>query len=125
MLHTTKPARSGDSWKSRSAIAIEFCVALVMHLATPARAAAAAEQYAAKADAPAADVQVDAREAPRGIMSAHLTLPVAAGPLTLVYPKWLPGRHSPAGPLTSLGGPIFKGHGQTLPWRGGAVGFYE
>jgi predicted metalloprotease with PDZ domain len=92
-----------------------------MHLATPARAAAAAEQYAAKADAPAADVQVDAREAPRGIMSAHLTLPVAAGPLTLVYPKWLPGRHSPAGPLTSLGGPIFKANGQTLPWRRDSV----
>src|ERR1700677_2779173 len=124
MLHTTKPARSGDSWKSRSAIAIEFCVALVMHLATPARAAAAAEQYAAKADAPAADVQVDAREAPRGIMSAHLTLPVAAGPLTLVYPKWLPGRHSPAGPLTSLGGPRFTAAGRALPWRRDAVDMF-
>ncbi len=38
-----------------------------------------------------ATIEVDAREAPRGIMSAHLELPVHAGPLTLVYPKWLPG----------------------------------
>src|ERR1700730_5242469 len=42
----------------------------------------------------AASLEVDAREAPRGIMTAHLELPVVAGPLTLVYPKWLPGRSS-------------------------------
>ncbi len=64
-----------------------------------------------------ASIAVDAREAPRGIMSAHLTLPVAQGPLTLVYPKWLPGRHSPVGPLTSLGGPRFTASGRALPWR--------
>ncbi len=50
-------------------------------------------------------------------MSAHLALPVVAGPLTLVYPKWLPGRHSPAGPLTSLAGPRFTADGHSLPWR--------
>ena len=66
---------------------------------------------------PAAHISVDTREAPRGIMSAHLILPVSAGPLTLVYPKWLPGRHSPAGPLTSLGGQRFTANGQILPWR--------
>src|ERR1700720_2343703 len=69
----------------------------------------------------AASLDVDAREAPRGIMTAHLRLPVNAGPLTLVYPKWLPGRHSPAGPLTSLGGPRFTAAGRTLPWRRDAV----
>jgi hypothetical protein len=31
-----------------------------------------------------ATIRVDASEAPRGIMSAHLRLPVNAGPLTLV-----------------------------------------
>jgi predicted metalloprotease with PDZ domain len=69
------------------------------------------------AEAPPARIAVDTREAPRGIMSAHLILPVSAGPLTLVYPKWLPGRHSPAGPLTSLGGQRFTANGQILPWR--------
>jgi predicted metalloprotease with PDZ domain len=95
--------------------------AMLVNLAAPVPGEAAAEEYAAPAGAPAADIQVDAREAPRGIMSAHLTLPVAAGPLTLVYPKWLPGYHSPAGPLTSLAGPIFKADGQTLPWRRDSV----
>src|SRR3984957_2634326 len=75
-----------------------------------------------RAAAPAtARIEVDAREAPRGIMSAHLTLPVGEGPLTLVYPKWLPGRHSPAGPLTSLGGPRFTVGGRPLPWRRDSV----
>src|SRR3984893_9519925 len=68
-----------------------------------------------------ATIRVDASEAPRGIMSAHLRLPVTAGPLTLVYPKWLPGRHSPAGPLTSLGGPRFTANGRALSWRRDAV----
>src|ERR1700686_3495475 len=73
------------------------------------------------AAATSATIDVDAREAPRGIMTAHLRLPVNAGPLTLVYPKWLPGRHSPAGPLTSLGGPRFVANGRALPWRRDAV----
>jgi predicted metalloprotease with PDZ domain len=68
-----------------------------------------------------ATIEVDAREAPRGIMTAHLRLPVSAGPLTLVYPKWLPGRHSPAGPLTSLGGPRFTAGRRVLPWRRDAI----
>jgi predicted metalloprotease with PDZ domain len=75
-----------------------------------------------RAAAPAAArIEVDAREAARGIMSAHLTLPVGEGPLTLVYPKWLPGRHSPAGPLTSLGGLRFSVGGHPLPWRRDSV----
>ncbi len=76
--------------------------------------------HSAAAAAPAS-LDVDAREAPRGIMTAHLHLPVSAGPLTLVYPKWLPGRHSPAGPLTSLGGPRFTANGCALSWRRDAV----
>jgi predicted metalloprotease with PDZ domain len=71
--------------------------------------------------AESATIDVDAREAPRGIMTAHLRLPVSAGPLTLVYPKWLPGRHSPAGPLTSLSGPRFTANGTALSWRRDAV----
>jgi predicted metalloprotease with PDZ domain len=142
MPHTTKPARSGDSWKRLSGIASDLSgsidagsgrgrriaglaagafACLLLNLSAAGRADAAAEEYRAKTGAPTARVEVDAREAPRGIMSAHLTLPVSAGPLTLVYPKWLPGRHSPAGPLTSLGGPIFKANGRTLPWRRDSV----
>src|ERR1700722_18675150 len=78
-------------------------------------------RWAAAATAAPATIDVDAREAPRGIVTARLRLPVGAGPLTLVYPKWLPGRHSPAGPLTSLGGPRFTVSGRALSWRRDAV----
>ncbi len=64
-----------------------------------------------------ASVEVDLRDAPRGIVRGHLELPVAPGPLTLVYPKWLPGRHGPAGPITNLAGPVFRANGATLAWR--------
>jgi predicted metalloprotease with PDZ domain len=78
----------------------------------------------ANAPTGAAEIAVDARQAPRGIMSAHLSLPVVSGPLTLVYPKWLPGRHSPAGPLTSLAGPRFMADGHSLPWRRDSIDLY-
>jgi predicted metalloprotease with PDZ domain len=64
-----------------------------------------------------AHLEVDAREAPRGILKVHLTLPVRPGPLTLVYPKWLPGRHGPAGPITDLAGPVLHSGAARIAWR--------
>ena len=64
-----------------------------------------------------ATLQVDAREAPRGIERAHLVLPVKPGNLTLLYPKWLPGEHQPNGPVGSLSGLKFLIDGQPLTWR--------
>jgi predicted metalloprotease with PDZ domain len=71
-----------------------------------------------------ATVAVDVREAPRGILKAHLTLPVSPGALTLVYPKWIPGRHSPAGPITSLAGPVLSAGGTRIAWRRDDVDLY-
>ena len=47
-------------------------------------------------------LQVDARDVTRGIQHAHLAIPVRPGPLTLAYPKWIPGEHAADGPLTQL-----------------------
>jgi predicted metalloprotease with PDZ domain len=80
-------------------------MALFMAAAQPARAA------------PAARVEVDAREAPRGIEHVHLVLPVKPGKLTLLYPKWLPGEHSPDGPVAGISGLKFSSRGQTLAWQ--------
>ncbi len=44
-------------------------------------------------------------------------MPVQSGPLTLVYPQWIPGEHSPDGPITDLAGIVFTAGGQMLPWR--------
>ncbi len=41
---------------------------------------------------------VDATQVPLGIVKTHMVMPVHAGPLTLYYPKWIPGEHGPDGP---------------------------
>lgn len=60
---------------------------------------------------------VDLREATKHIFHARLTIPVTPGPLTLVYPKWIPGEHSPVGPIVDLTGLIFRTGGKEIPWR--------
>jgi len=62
-------------------------------------------------------LDVDASSAPKKILHAHLTIPAKPGALTLVYPKWVPGMHEPAGPLSNLTGLKFTSGGKTIPWR--------
>jgi predicted metalloprotease with PDZ domain len=50
-------------------------------------------------------------------LHARLSIPVAPGPLTLVYPKWIPGEHGPTGPVSDLAGLVFSANGQQLPWQ--------
>ncbi len=69
-------------------------------------------------------LNVDAREAPRRIFHARLTFPVSAGPLTLYYPKWLPGNHRPTGPIANLVGLRFSAGGQVIPWNRDDVDMY-
>ena len=92
-------------------------------LAAAAIVAAAASQSAAAA-APMTLV-VDAREAPRNILHAHMTIPVErAGPMTLVYPKWIPGEHGPTGPIQSLAALRIAAGGQALAWQRDLVDMY-
>jgi len=72
--------------------------------------------YAQTAQNPA-QLDVDLRDAPRHIFHVRLTLPVQSGPLTLVYPKWIPGEHSPIGPVVDLVGLKITGAGKEIPWR--------
>ncbi|MGB6130927.1 MAG: M61 family peptidase [Acidobacteriaceae bacterium] len=60
---------------------------------------------------------VDTTQTPQKILHVRETLPVHAGPLTLYYPKWIPGDHSPSGPIADLTGLKFEANGQTIPWR--------
>jgi predicted metalloprotease with PDZ domain len=73
------------------------------------------------AQAPPAILTVDATEAPQRIFHAHLTLPAAPGPLTLYYPKWIPGEHGPTGPVVNLTGLRFSAGGKPIAWRRDAV----
>jgi predicted metalloprotease with PDZ domain len=60
---------------------------------------------------------VDLREAPKYIYHAQMEFPVTPGPLTLLYPKWIPGEHGPNGPIVDLTGVKFRAGGKEIPWQ--------
>jgi len=76
-------------------------------------------------DSPRAiELAVDAREAPRGILHARMTFPARPGPLTLLYPKWIPGEHGPTGPVQNLTGLKLSVGGREIPWRRDPLDMY-
>lgn len=62
-------------------------------------------------------IQVDATDATRNILHSRLTFLAQPGPLTLVYPKWLPGEHGPTGPVTDMVGLKVSADGKAIAWR--------
>jgi predicted metalloprotease with PDZ domain len=62
-------------------------------------------------------LKVDATDAPRNILRAHLRIPAQPGPLTLMYPKWIPGEHGPTGPITDLAGLKMSAAGHPVEWQ--------
>jgi len=60
---------------------------------------------------------VDATHAPEKILHAQMEIPVAAGEVKLVFPKWIPGEHGPTGPITDVTGLQFSANGKRLNWR--------
>jgi predicted metalloprotease with PDZ domain len=71
----------------------------------------------ASATASPVTIEVDAREAPRKIFHARLTMPAVPGPLTFLYPQWMPGDHGPTGPIADLAGMRITANGKTLSWK--------
>jgi predicted metalloprotease with PDZ domain len=62
-------------------------------------------------------IDVDATDIAHRIFRVHETIPVAAaGPMTLLYPEWIPGNHSPTGPIDKLAGLVIKADGKVIPW---------
>jgi predicted metalloprotease with PDZ domain len=66
---------------------------------------------------PTISLTVDATKTPQKLLRAHLGMAVKPGPLTLYYPKWIPGEHGPDGPISSLTGLKFEADGKTIPWK--------
>ena len=65
----------------------------------------------------AIQLTVNATQAPMKIIHTHMVMPVKPGPLTLYYPKWIPGEHAPDGPILNLTGLKFSANGKSIPWR--------
>lgn len=60
---------------------------------------------------------VDLTDAPKKMFRIAETIPVTPGPFTLYYPKWIPGEHSPSGPIQNIAGLVIKANGKQLHWR--------
>ena len=69
-------------------------------------------------------LEVDARDAPRKLFHARMTIPASPGPLTLLYPKWLPGEHGPTGPIADVAGFRITAGGRTIPWTRDPIEMY-
>ena len=76
------------------------------------------------AGAQSIQLSVDLTDAPRNIYHSRLTIPVKPGPLTLVYPEWIPGNHRPSGPIANVTGIKMEAAGQTLAWQRDPVDMY-
>jgi len=60
---------------------------------------------------------VDASDVTRAIFKVHEHVPVAgAGDFVMLYPKWLPGNHSPTGQINKVAGFHATANGQELKW---------
>jgi predicted metalloprotease with PDZ domain len=69
-------------------------------------------------------LKVDLGDLDRRIFSVHETIPVKPGPLTLLYPEWLPGNHAPRGPIDGLAGLIISSGGHPVEWVRDPVNVY-
>ena len=79
----------------------------------------------AQKQAPPIQITADLTDAPRKIFHAEIDLPVTAGPLSLITPKWIPGTHQPFGPVSNIVGVVFTANGKTIEWRRDNVDMYE
>jgi predicted metalloprotease with PDZ domain len=69
-------------------------------------------------------IHVDATDAPRRMFHVRLTIPAKPGPLTLLYPEWIPGEHGPTGPIIDLAGLKITANGQAVRWTRDSVNMY-
>jgi predicted metalloprotease with PDZ domain len=68
---------------------------------------------------------VDASDVTRGIFRVRERLPVpSVGDFVLLYPKWLPGHHSPSGQINKVAGFRATAGGRELPWARDTLDVY-
>ncbi|HEV3306764.1 MAG TPA: peptidase M61 [Candidatus Sulfotelmatobacter sp.] len=67
---------------------------------------------------------VDVTNTTDRILNVHETIPVKGRDVTLLYPEWLPGTHSPSNPVESLAGLMVTAGGKRVPWVRDRVNMY-
>ncbi|MGN6739029.1 M61 family metallopeptidase [Dyella sp.] len=110
---------------SRATLARRKSLRLAVAISTVLAAAVADAQPAWRDNVPApqdtpypgtVNLQVDASDTVQGIFRVRESIPVQPGALTLLYPQWIPGDHSPTGPIAMLAGLRLSANGQPLKW---------
>ena len=61
-------------------------------------------------------LRVDVSDTAHRVIHVTETVPVSGGEVTLLYPQWLPGNHSPTGPISKLAGLVITAGGQRIAW---------
>ncbi|HEX4004584.1 MAG TPA: peptidase M61 [Acidobacteriaceae bacterium] len=120
-----------------SCLPFAACVAAAFSIAIPLSAGAQAGSQpepvpmpppiAAPTDIPYAGtiaLQVNLTNTTDRVVTVNESIPVKAGELTLLYPEWIPGNHSPTGPIEALAGLFVHANGQSLPWVRDRVNMY-
>jgi len=50
------------------------------------------------------------------VLNVHETIPVTSGEITLLYPEWLPGTHSPSNPVGDMAGLVLMADSKRISW---------
>jgi predicted metalloprotease with PDZ domain len=82
---------------------------------------------AAPADTPypgTISLLVDVTNVADRILNVHETIPIKGRDITLLYPEWLPGTHSPSNPVEELAGLVVTANGKRIPWMRDRVNMY-
>jgi predicted metalloprotease with PDZ domain len=61
-------------------------------------------------------LMVDVTNTTNKVVNVHETVPVKGRDVTLLYPEWLPGTHSPSNPVAQLAGLVVTANGKRVPW---------
>lgn len=69
-------------------------------------------------------LMVDATNVNDRVFNVQETIPVNPGKVTLLYPEWIPGTHSPSNAVGNFAGLIITANGQRLPWVRDKVNMY-
>ena len=114
-LHAHRPAAASAA----------VLLAAALAATSPSARAAAAPGAAPLRSAESVRISVDASGVTRHVIHTRLHMPARPGPLTLLYPKWIPGIHAPVGPVSEIAGLTIEAGGRPVPWRRDLVEMYE
>ena len=75
------------------------------------------------------EIDVDLTDLEQRVIRTQQRIPVTPGPLTLMYPRWLPGNHAPTGLIEALSGFVVHardaaGERRRIEWRRHPLNMY-